>query len=46
MGTNRDDYKFHYTDTEGVNLRWGKHPHAGDYIHVPGLDRDSRDSCR
>jgi hypothetical protein len=36
--TTRDDYKFHYTDTEGVNLRWGKHPHAGDYIHVPGLE--------
>ena len=36
--TTRDDYKFHYTDTEGVNLRWGKHPHGGDYIHVPGLE--------
>ena len=36
--TTRDDYKFHYTDTEGVNLRWGKHTHAGDYIHVPGLE--------
>lgn len=34
----RNDYKFHYTDTEGVNFRWGKHPHAGDYIHVPGLE--------
>lgn len=36
--TTRDDYKFHYTDTEGVNLRWGKHPHGGDYTHVPGLE--------
>lgn len=35
--TTRDEYKFHYTDTEGVNLRWGKHSHAGDYIHVSGL---------
>lgn len=32
-----DDYKFHYSDTDAVNFRWGKHPHAGDYIHVPGL---------
>ena len=36
--TTRDDFKFHYTDTVGVNLRWGKHPHAGDYIHVSGLE--------
>ncbi|WP_370464967.1 hypothetical protein [Natronomonas sp. LN261] len=36
--TTRDDYKFHYTDSEGVNLRWGKHPHAGDHIHVSGLE--------
>jgi len=35
--TTRGEYKFHYTDTDGVNLRWGKHPHAGNYIHVPGL---------
>jgi hypothetical protein len=35
--TTQDDYKFHYTDTAGVNLRWGKHPHAGDYLHVSGL---------
>jgi len=21
--TTRDNYKFHYTDAEGVNLRWG-----------------------
>nr|WP_254859354.1 hypothetical protein [Natronomonas gomsonensis] len=25
--TTENDYKFHYTDTEGVNLRWGAHPH-------------------
>ena len=36
--TTRDDYKFHYTDTEAVNLRWGKHPHGGDYVHVPGFE--------
>ena len=36
--TTRGDYKFHYTDTDGVNLRWGRHPHAGDYIHVSGLE--------
>jgi hypothetical protein len=36
--TVQDDYKFHYTDTLNVNLRWGKHPHGGDYIHVTGLE--------
>lgn len=36
--TTRDEYKFHYTDTEGVNLRWGKHPHGGDYVRVAGLE--------
>jgi hypothetical protein len=36
--TTHADYKFHYTDSEGVNLRWGKHPHNGDYIYVPGLE--------
>lgn len=36
--TTHDDYKFHYTDSDGVNVRWGKHPHNGDYIHVPGLE--------
>lgn len=35
--TTRRDYKFHYTDAEGVNVRWGNHPHGGDYIHVPAL---------
>jgi len=35
--TTRDDYTFHYTDSADVNLRWGKHPHDGDYVHVPGL---------
>jgi len=35
--TTADDYKFHYTDPEGVNFRWGKHPHDGDYVNVPGL---------
>ena len=36
--TTRGDYKFHYTDTDGVNLRWGRHPHGGDYTHVSGLE--------
>ena len=36
--TTQDDYKFHYTDSRGVNLRWGKHPHDGDYINVSGLE--------
>jgi hypothetical protein len=36
--TVRGDYKFHYTDSEGVNFRWGTHPHDGDYIHVSGLE--------
>ncbi|WP_101298307.1 hypothetical protein [Halegenticoccus soli] len=36
--TTRDDYKFHYTDSHNVNFRWGKHPHNGDYVHVPGLE--------
>ncbi|WP_050033571.1 hypothetical protein [Halorubrum halophilum] len=36
--TTRADYKFHYTDTEGVNFRWGKHPHAGDYSNVSGFE--------
>ncbi|WP_323677677.1 hypothetical protein [Halorubellus sp. PRR65] len=35
--TTRDDYKFHYTDTEDVNFRWGNHPHDGDYINAYGL---------
>ena len=36
--TTRDDYKFHYTDPRGVNFRWGKHPHGGDYVRVNGLE--------
>lgn len=34
--TTRDDYKFHYTDSQGVNLRWGNHPHDGDYVQATG----------
>jgi hypothetical protein len=34
--TTRNDYKYHYTDSGGVNLRWGRHPHNGGYIQVPG----------
>lgn len=29
--TTQNDYKFHCTDSRGVNLRWSKHPHDGDY---------------
>lgn len=36
--TTQDDYKFHYTDTSDVNLRWGNHPHRGDYVHVSGTE--------
>jgi hypothetical protein len=36
--TTADDYKFHYTDSDGIDLRWGKHPHDGDYIHVSSLE--------
>lgn len=34
--TTRGDYKYHYTDPTGVNLRWGNHPHDGDYVHATG----------
>jgi hypothetical protein len=36
--TTRDDYKFHYTDPERVDLRWGNHPHGGDYARVNGFE--------
>jgi len=36
--TIQNDYKFHYTDSRGVNLRWGKHLHDGDYVNVRGLE--------
>ena len=36
--TTQGDYRFRYTDTEAVDLRWGKHPHGGDYVHAPGLE--------
>lgn len=32
------DYKFHYTDSNGVNFRWGKHPHGGDYVNATALE--------
>lgn len=35
--TTDDDYKFHYTDSNDVDFRWGKHPHGGDYATVTGL---------
>jgi hypothetical protein len=37
--TTQDDYTFHYTDTADVNLRWGNHPHGGDYSHVSGTEQ-------
>lgn len=55
--TTRDDYKFHYTDSERIDLRWGNHPHDGDYVDVSGLEHyhpppdasadpsDVQDSC-
>ena len=36
--TTRDDYKFHYTDSQEVNFRWDKHPHDGDYVRVTGIE--------
>jgi hypothetical protein len=36
--TTRGDYKFHYTDPTGQNLRWGNHPHDGDYVRVSGTE--------
>lgn len=36
--TTRNDYKYHYTDVAGVDLRWGRHPHDGDYVRVPGIE--------
>jgi len=36
--TIQNDYKFHYTDTADMNLRWGNHSHGGDYIHVSGTE--------
>ena len=35
--TPRNDYKYHYTDAAGIDLRWGRHPHD-DYVQVPGLE--------
>jgi hypothetical protein len=35
--TIQNDYKYHYTDSTGVDLRWGRHPHDGDYSNVSGL---------
>ncbi|MFD1588185.1 hypothetical protein ACFR9U_14480 [Halorientalis brevis] len=36
--TTQNDYKYHYTDSLDVNVRWGRHPHDDDFIHVPGLE--------
>jgi len=36
--TTRNDYKFHYTDSNEVDLRWGKHPHDSDYENVTGFE--------
>lgn len=36
--TTTGDYKFHYTDAEDLDLRWGNHPHAGEYSRVPGTE--------
>lgn len=34
--TTTGDYKFHYTDSESLDFRWGKHPHAGEYSRASG----------
>lgn len=36
--TTRSDYKFHYTDAEGLDLRWGNHRHGGTYVHASGTE--------
>ncbi len=36
--TIQDDYKFHYTDSAGVDLRWGRHTHDDDYVNVSVLE--------
>lgn len=36
--TTQNDYKFHYTDSQGINLRWGRHPHDGDYVNTSGFE--------
>ena len=36
--TTRDDYAFHYTDSNDLDLRWDRHPHGGDYVRVTGLE--------
>lgn len=34
--TTWDDYKFHYTDSDDVDFRWGHHDHDGDYVNAGG----------
>ena len=36
--TTQNDYKYHYTDSRGVDLRWGKHLHNGDYVNVRDIE--------
>jgi hypothetical protein len=36
--TVHDDYAFHYTDPTGVDCRWDKHRHGGDYSHLEGSE--------
>jgi hypothetical protein len=36
--TTEGDYKFHYTDADDIDFRWGRHTHDGDYIHASGLE--------
>lgn len=35
--TTHNDYKYHYTDSAGRDLRWGRHPHNDEYRQVSGL---------
>lgn len=36
--TTAGDYKFHYTDSESLDLRWGNHPHADEYVRASGTE--------
>lgn len=36
--TTRNDYSFHYTDSQDVDLRWDKHPHGGDSVAATDLE--------
>jgi hypothetical protein len=35
--TRLGDYSFHYTERGGIDCRWDRHPHGGDYVACTGL---------